>query len=204
MSNTRNSNAFSAHRLPLQRLYHFEQEEPDRVAFTQPMGPLHGHEVRDIPWRQVVAEARSMAAWLQQQGFPPGSRIGILSRNCAHWLIADFAIWLAGHVSVPLYPTLAAASIGQILAHSEVRLLFVGKLDGWEGLKPGVPPDMPLVSLPLSAASDLPRWDEIVAGTLPMQGNPTREADETCTIIYTSGTSGESKGVVHTLSLIHI
>lgn len=199
---TTTSDAFSAHRLPLQRLYHFEREEPDRVAFTQPMGAAHGNEVRDITWRQVVAEARCMAAYLRQQGFPAGSRIAILSRNCAHWLVADFAIWLAGHVSVPLYPTLAAGTIGQILAHCEARLLFVGKLDGWDGMKPGVPPGLPLVSLPLSAAQDLPRWDEIVAGTPPLEGNPVRDADETCTIIYTSGTSGESKGVVHTFGTL--
>ena len=41
-----------------------------------------------------------MAAHLKSLSFEPGSRIAILSKNCAHWLMADFAIWMAGHVSV--------------------------------------------------------------------------------------------------------
>ena len=65
--------------------------------------------------------------------------MAILSKNCAWWLMSDLAIWMAGHVSVPLYPTLAPETIRQILEHSEAKALFVGKLDGWEGMKPGVP-----------------------------------------------------------------
>ena len=48
--------------------------------------------------------------------------------------MSDFAIWMAGYVSVPLYPTLAAGTITQILQHSEARLLFVGKLDWREAM----------------------------------------------------------------------
>ena len=65
--------------------------------------------------------------------------LAVLAKNTAHWMMADWAIWMAGHVSVPLYPTLAADTIRQILEHSESKLLFVGKLDGWDGMKAGVP-----------------------------------------------------------------
>jgi long-chain acyl-CoA synthetase len=51
---------------------------------------------------------------------------------------------------VPLYPTLAAGTIRQILEHSESKLLFVGKLDGWLGMKPGIPEGLPCISLPLA------------------------------------------------------
>lgn len=70
-----------------------------------------------------------MATHLVACGLPPGSRIGLLSKNTAHWLMADFAIWMAGHVSVPLYPALAARTVRSILEHSEASSLFVGKLD---------------------------------------------------------------------------
>src|SRR3546814_5242583 len=73
-----------------------------------------------------------MAAHLRSFGWPAGSCIAILSKNCAQWLIADFAIWIAGHVSVPIYPTLAATSIRQILDHSHAKAIFIGKLDGWD------------------------------------------------------------------------
>ena len=81
---------------------------------------------------------------------PPGSRIGILGKNSAGWIMADLAIWMAGYVSVPLYPTLAADTVRQILEHSEARLLFVGKLDGWAGMKPGIPAGLNCISLPLA------------------------------------------------------
>ena len=183
--------------LALQRLYHWERTTPDRIAFTQPMG---GNLLKEFSWKDVVDESRRMAAFLRQQGFEPGARIAILSKNCAWWLMSDFAIWMAGYVSVPLYPTLAAGTIAQILQHSEARLLFVGKLDDWEAMRPGVPAGMPCVSYALSPDDarervDM-RWDDIVARTLPMPGSPLREGSDLATIVYTSGTTGMPKGVM--------
>ena len=184
--------------LALQRLYHWERATPDRTVFTQPMG---GGLLREFTWKDMVDESRRMAAFLKQQGFEPGARIAILSKNCAWWLMSDFAIWMAGYVSVPLYPTLAAGTIAQILQHSEARLLFLGKLDDWEAMRPGVPADLPCVSYPLSpedvqARVDM-RWDEIVGRTSPLPGQPVREGGELATIMYTSGTTGMPKGVMH-------
>ena len=51
--------------------------------------------------------------------------------------MADIAIWMAGHISVPLYPILAPTSIEQILVHSEAKVMFVGKLTGWEDMLGG-------------------------------------------------------------------
>ena len=183
--------------LALQRLYHWERTAPDRVILTQPMG---GQTVRDFTWREVMDESRRMAAYLLGLGFEPGSRIAILSKNCAHWLMADFAIWMAGHVSVPLYPTLAAGTIQQILEHSEARLLFVGKLDGWEAMKPGVPAGLACVSLPLSPPTDYPAWNDLIRATPPLAGEPVRDGDELSTIMYTSGTTGAPKGVMHSFA----
>ena len=69
--------------------------------------------------------------------------MAILSKNCAWWLMTDLAIWMAGYVSVPLYPTLAADTVNQILTHSESRFIFVGKLDDWDHMKFGVPAGLP-------------------------------------------------------------
>jgi long-chain acyl-CoA synthetase len=183
--------------LALQRFYRWEREAPGRVALSQPMG---GGVVQDFTWAQVADQTRRMAAYLQAQGWEPGSKVAILSKNCAWWLMSDLAIWLAGYVSVPLYPTLAPDTITQILKHSESKALFVGKLDGWEGMKPGVPADLPCISYPLSpddAKRAYEGWDAICARTAPLQGEPVRGADELCTLIYTSGTTGNPKGVMH-------
>jgi long-chain acyl-CoA synthetase len=183
--------------LALQRLYHWEREAPQQVVLTQPQG---GGVLRDFTWAQVMDEARRMATHLQSLGLPAGSRIALLSKNCAHWLIADFAIWMAGFVSVPLYPTLAASTIRQVLEHAEARLLFVGKLDGWDGMRPGVPEWLPCVAFPLAPANDYVQWDAIIAATAPLEGRPVRDGNELSTIMYTSGTTGMPKGVMHSFA----
>jgi long-chain acyl-CoA synthetase len=184
-------------RLALQRLYFWERTAPDRVALTQPAGD---GSVRDYTWGEVLDQSRRMAAHLQSLGLRRGDRIAIFSKNTAHWLMSDFAIWLAGGVSVPLYPTLAPETVRQILEHSESKLLFVGKLDRWEYMKPGVPSGLPCISHPLSpeeAKMSCPQWDDIAAGTAPLTGEPVRPGEELSTIIYTSGTTGAPKGVMH-------
>ena len=187
--------------LALQRLHHWESTSPDRIAFTQPLGKAGGGQLATYTWRQVMDQARRMAAHLKAQGIGPGDRVAMLAKNTAHWMMSDFAIWLAGGVSVPLYPTLAAGTIRQILEHSGAKLLFVGKLDGWEGMRPGVPEGLACISHPLApddAKKRYPAWDDIVARTEPLKGNAVRPADELCTIMYTSGTTGAPKGVMHT------
>ena len=180
--------------LALQRLYHWEDTTPDKVALTQPVG---GGAVREWTWRQMMDEVRRMAAHLKGLGFEPGARIALMSKNTAHWLMTDYAIWMAGYVSVPLYPTLASATVRQILTHSEARLLFVGKLDIWDEMRAGIPDGLPTIRLPLSPQFDAPSWDAIVAATPPMPGRPVRDGNELATIIYTSGTTGVPKGVMH-------
>ncbi|MBS0594091.1 MAG: AMP-binding protein [Proteobacteria bacterium] len=192
----------AADTLALQRLYHWERSAPDRIAFTQPLG---GGAVRDYSWREVVDQTRRMAAHLQAQGIARGDRVAILAKNTAHWMLSDYAILMAGGVSVPLYPTLAPTTIRQILEHSGAKLLFVGKLDGWEHMKPGVPAGLPCIAHPLApddAKNSCPRWDDIVARTAPLAGAPVRPADELATIIYTSGTTGMPKGVMHTFGTL--
>jgi long-chain acyl-CoA synthetase len=183
--------------LALQRLFHWERSAPDRVVLTQPMGD---GALREFTWKQALDQTRRMAAHLQNQGLKAGDKVAILSKNTAWWLIADWAIWLAGGVSVPLYPTLAAETIRQILVHSESKLLFVGKLDGWDGMKPGVPAGLPCIATPLAPANDYPQWDAIIARTQPLQGEPVRSGDELSTIMYTSGTTGMPKGVMHSFA----
>lgn len=192
------STVVSPDTLALQRLYHWESTAPDRVTLTQPMGQ---GVVQDFTWGQVADQARRMAAHLQAQGWEPGTRVAILSKNCAWWLMSDLAIWMAGYVSVPLYPTLAHETVHQILTHSEAKACFVGKLDGWEGMKPGVPEGMHCISYPLSpddAVRSYEGWEAICARNRPLPGQPIRPADDLATLIYTSGTTGKPKGVMHT------
>jgi long-chain acyl-CoA synthetase len=180
--------------LPLQRAYRWEKERADNIFLTQPMG---GGVVRDWTWAQAMDEARRVAAWLKAQGWEPGSRVAIMSKNTAWWIMSDLAIWMAGYVSVPVYPNLVAETVRQILEHSEAKLCFVGKLDDWKSMQPGIPPGLPCIVTPLCDGTGFPTWQSIVDKTQPLGDSPTFSADTMATIIYTSGTTGMPKGAMH-------
>ena len=175
---------------------HWEKTSPDRLHFIQPLG---GGSTNVLTWTfaQAVREARRMAAYLFRLNLPPKSRIAICSKNCAHWILADWAIWMADHVSVPVYPNLNSGSVRYILEHSDARLLFVGKLDPiWDEMKQGVPPGVLRVSFPLAPSSADPRWADLVAQHEPLGDLPQRAFAELATIVYTSGSTGQPKGVM--------
>ena len=75
---------------------------------------------------------------------------------------------MAGHISVPVYPTLTADIVEYILEHSEAKLLFVGKLDPvWSEMKKGVPAAMRMVAFPLASRNDHEQWNDIIASYEP-------------------------------------
>ena len=191
--------SISSDMLALQRLYHWEATAPHRVCFTQPVGQ---GVVKTFTWAEVAHEVRCMASHLQTLNYPAGSRIAIWGKNTAHWLMADWAIWMAGHVSVPLYPTLAIKTVRQILNHSGSCLLFVGKLDDAEAMRAGIPEDLPCINMPLGPQWSGGEWSEIVGKQAPMLGQVVRPAADLCTVMYTSGTTGNPKGVMHSFGTL--
>jgi long-chain acyl-CoA synthetase len=183
--------------LALERLYHWESHAPQRVAFTQPQGD---GSVIEYTWAQVADEVRRMATYLLRLRLEPGDRVALLAKNTAHWIMCDLAIWMAGGVSVPLYPNLAAGSVRRILEHSGSKLLFVGKLDDWESVRAGIPADLPCVCLPLcptDAAARYPTWAQARGTVVPLPGRRVLRPQDLATIMYTSGTTGAPKGVMH-------
>ncbi|MCL7944897.1 AMP-binding protein [Marinobacter sp. ATCH36] len=183
----------TTNKLPLDMLYHWETAKADSLYMTQPIGD---GKVEEYTWKRAVDEARRMASYLKSLSLPEKSRVGIISKNCAQWVMSDWAIWMAGHVSVPLYPTLNADTVNYILNHSECEVLFVGKLDDWDMMKSGVPESVRCVSYPLSPSNDFETWDDIVSKFPPLEENTHRDADELATIVYTSGSTGRPKGVM--------
>ena len=175
---------------------YWETANPDRIWLTQPMGGGDAN-IKTWTWSEAVGEARKMASYLKSIDLPERSSIALCSKNCAHWLMADLAIWMAGHVSVPIYPILTADIVKYTIEHSESKLLFVGKLDPvWDEMKEGVPAGLKTVAFPLAPKNDHDQWDDIVANSSPLMETAACPADETATIIYTSGSTGKPKGVM--------
>jgi long-chain acyl-CoA synthetase len=183
----------AADKLILDYVQEHEVNQKDTVFMTQPLG---GGKVLDYTWGETVDQARRMAAHLQSRGLGAGSHIAILSKNCAHFFIAELAIWMAGGTTVAIFPTEGPDTIRFVLEHSDAKLLFVGKLDTWDQQKGGVPDGLPCIAFPLAPKTSFNQWDDLVARTEPLAGKRTRSADHLAMIIYTSGSTGTPKGAM--------
>ncbi|MCF8155426.1 MAG: AMP-binding protein [Rhodoferax sp.] len=186
-------------KLILDYVYDHESKLADRVYLTQPTG---GGQVVDYTWRQTLDQARRMAAHIKAQGLEPGARVALLSKNCAHFFMAELAIWMAGCTTVAIFPTETAETIGYVLEHSGASLLFVGKLDTWTQQQPGIPASLPCISFPLAPKNSYEQWDAIVARTQPMTGRIARDGKDIAILLYTSGSTGTPKGVMHSFERI--
>ncbi|MEK1905895.1 MAG: AMP-binding protein [Pseudomonas sp.] len=187
----------SAVRLPLDVFFERESRHPNKTFLIQPQG---GGQVETLSWAEVGEQARRAASWLRSLELAQGSRVAIISKNCAHWIVADLAIWMAGHVSVPLYPNLTGETVAQVLEHAEARVAFIGKLDDWAGMASHFPANILSVALPLHPPGEFTKhWSDLQA-CAPIQDTPRPAADQLATIIYTSGTTGMPKGVMHNFS----
>ncbi|OJJ20557.1 AMP-dependent synthetase [marine bacterium AO1-C] len=182
-------------KLLIEYFYDWEEARANEVYLRQPKGGTW----KEYTWGEVGNQVRRMAAAIQALNLPERSNIGIVSKNCAHWIMSDLAIIMSGHVSVPFYPTLQADQLNQVLTHSGCKVLFVGKLDDWPSMKDGVPKDVNCIAYPdsPSEADGFTKWDDLIAKHEPLQGKPVADPDDLATIIYTSGTTGMPKGVMH-------
>ncbi|MEM7370124.1 MAG: AMP-binding protein [Bacteroidota bacterium] len=174
--------------------YKWEKEKANEVYLKQPQEG----KWTDYTWKEVGDQARRIAAALQDMGIPAGSNIGLISKNCAHWIIWDVAMKIGGFVSVPFYPNLTSDQLRQVLEHSECKALFVGKLDDLDAVYNGVPEGIRRIAFPISTATGMDQWADLIQQYAPLQGDPHPELDAHETIVYTSGTTGIPKGVVKT------
>ena len=187
---------------PLEMLYKWSREKPREIYLSQPINRTH----HTWDWNKVYYEVMKMSSYLGSLNLKEKSKIGILSKNCAHWIMCDLAIMQAGHISVPLYPNLNSESLSKILEHSEAEVLFIGKLDDFDSMKAGIPSNIKCITFPFYL-QHLPydTWNEVTKGSVSKIGSGTwknfsrevRDRRDIATIIYTSGTTGEPKGVMH-------
>jgi long-subunit acyl-CoA synthetase (AMP-forming) len=180
----------------VESFYRWEKEIPNKPFLRQPIGEAW----QEYTWKQAGDEIRRMAQVLKAMNLPPHTNIGLVSKNCAHWIMADLAIMVAGHVSVPFYPTLTDEKINEVLLHSACPVLFIGKLDSWKTMKEGIPGDIRCITFPESPAEEAgyDKWSDLLKTNEPLPENHIPAIDDLCTIIYTSGTTGMPKGVMHT------
>jgi long-chain acyl-CoA synthetase len=181
------------------------ERHPDKPAL------LHRREgsYEPISYRQLVDRIEDLTHGLAALGIQPGDRVGILSYNRPEWPMADFAILALRAVTVPIYHTLPANQIAYIVRDAGVKAVFVenqAQLDKIEEVRAGCPDLASVIAFsPVSAAGRVTAFEALLE-----RGREHRRLDEgffrrsveaidptaLCSLVYTSGTTGEPKGVM--------
>jgi long-chain acyl-CoA synthetase len=184
-------------KLPLEQLEEIVFQKPDQVFFRWSNEQADGW----LTWtrKQVWDEVKLVAHGLRSLGVKSGQHIAIFSRNSPHWVMADFAIWRTGGVTIPIYANASVETFQQIFEHSEARVLFIGSKDLFMKVQTAIPPTVTVICLEERPfINGLLSWKELRdRGRNRDDRLPSRRADEVATIVYTSGTTAKAKGAMH-------
>jgi long-chain acyl-CoA synthetase len=167
---------------------------------------------RGLTWSQVGDVVQELAFGLLALGRRPGDRVGILAASRAEWVQADFAILSAGGTTVPVYPTYTPQQIAAILGECEARTLIVENLAQLSRVLEvrDKLPDLEQIVLIEGREAHTPlvlTWEELrrrgrehaeTGKSLLAERVASIRPGDVATIVYTSGTTGEPKGVIQT------
>ncbi len=165
---------------------------PDRVFLNQP----RDGQVVPYTFADCVDTSRRLASALRELGMNPGDRVALLSKNCAEWFLADWAMQMAGVVPVPIYSTAGAATIRYVMEHSAARAIVLGPLDDWANQERGLDADIPRIVMPAAPMSGQHAWKDLVDAHGPLDTLHRPGPDDLMSILYTSGSTGTPKGVM--------
>ena len=184
------------------KFYEWEKQLKDKPYLKQPFGD----KWEEYTWGEGGDMARRLATGLKSLNLREGAHIGIYSKNCREWIISDLAIVMAGYVSVPFFPSLNGKELAYIMDYGDVDALFIGKIETWDQIKDDLPEGMPFIKFPhYDGCSNVTKgheWFDFIDSHEPMQNPNKPKLSDLWTIIFTSGTTGNAKGVMLTYQAI--
>jgi len=174
------------------------QRSSGRVVLRE----IHGENFVSVTGKELLEQVRQVRAYLRSTGLQPGDRCALLAANSIRWAAFDLALMAEGLIVVPLYYRQSPAELAAMMRDSESKLLFVSDA----ALADAVTPARTAESLrsPRRVVFDEVLRPSASPQSIPDAPNPRQDSD-LVTIIYTSGTSGEAKGVcLTTANLTHM
>ena len=177
----------------LQKIFARLQASPQCVVLREVRSEVAGDPFVSLTGADLLALVEQARLWLRAQHIAPGERAGLIAANSIHWIAIDLALMAEGAVVVPLYHRQTAAELARMLQDCQPRLVLTGDAETAARLAaawPQIPPPSTLAQVfPGTALPEPP------AASAPREQGDT----DLLTIIYTSGTSGEPKGVCLTI-----
>ncbi|MDO7642255.1 MAG: AMP-binding protein, partial [Reinekea forsetii] len=180
------------YKTPIEILVQRSQSHPDKPMFYQPVN----RQWQVTSWQEAETQARQVASGLLSLGLEKGDRVAIYAKNSVEWYISDWAIMMAGLISVPIFATANAQTIGFVLQHSGAKAIFVGKLDDLEATAEVIDGRIPRIAYPYQTLQADHQWSDWLQQNEPLAALHIPALDDDMTIVYTSGSTGEPKGVV--------
>jgi len=160
--------------------------------------------------KEVKEASESLASGLLALGLNPGDKVAmVVYKNRPEWMIMDFAMQMAGLISIPLYPTISVGEYEYILNEAEVKAAFCGGGDLYQKLDATRKNVSTLKNIyTLDKQEGIPFWEDVFndaqkATVEKIKGGV--KSEDLATIIYTSGTTGNPKGVMLThKNIMHV